>query len=61
MPFIGIDNSTEYFSHNYLTALLEKRYQAVQFKSVSKTAVRKLKKIHKAYFTIQSALTESGT
>ena len=36
MSFIGIDNSTEYYSNHYLAAILEKDLQQVIFKTEDK-------------------------
>ena len=54
MSFIGIDNSTEYYSNHYLAAILEKDLQQVTFKTEDKDPVRDFRNLWQDYFAAQA-------
>ena len=56
MSFIGIDNSTEYYSNHYLAAILEKDIQQVNLESQGTDPIRELRNLHQEYFDTQSKL-----
>jgi hypothetical protein len=54
MSFIGIDNSTEYYSNHYLAAILKKDLQQVTLKTEDKDPVRDFRNLWQDYFAAQA-------